>query len=202
MPEPQPTASDAASRPRRLVVIGASAGGFQALRAILASLPRDFPIPIAVVLHRSGEDNLPRALILATGARVKHAAEGERIEPGTVYVAPAGLHLRVNPDQTFALADGSRIRFARSSANPLFETAAQVYGPGAIAVVLSGYGRDGTDGVQAVKSRGGTVIAQDEESSQQFSMPRSAIETGAVDKVLPLEQIGPALARLAAGGTL
>jgi two-component system chemotaxis response regulator CheB len=90
----------------------------------------------------------------------------------------------------------SKIHHLNSSANPLFESAAKILGPGVVAVVLTGGDSDGTDGVQEVKAAGGTVIVQDEASSQCFSMPESAIRTGAVDYILPIEKIGPALVRL------
>jgi two-component system chemotaxis response regulator CheB len=99
----------------------------------------------------------------------------------------------VDADLRVALADGRKIRGVLSSANPLFESAARALPSRVIAVVLTGYDRDGTDGVQAVKRSGGIVIAQDEATSESFGMPRSAIETGCVDRVLPLQEIGPAL---------
>ena len=102
-------------------------------------------------------------------------------------------------DGAFVYRDGRRIRFLRSSANPLFESAAKVFEGHVIAVVLTGYGRDGTDGVQGVKIHGGTVIAQDLATSEQWSMPQSAIQSGAVDYVLPLSAIGPALNDLVHG---
>ena len=101
----------------------------------------------------------------------------------------------MSPNRRFELIDGRRIRHVFSSANPLFTTAADVLGP-VIGVVLTGMGRDGTDGVQAVKEAGGVVIAQDEATSEWFSMPRSAIATGAVDYVLPLDRIGAKLVEL------
>jgi two-component system chemotaxis response regulator CheB len=109
--------------------------------------------------------------------------------------------MRIKPDRTISLVDGKRIRQVRSSANPLFETASRVFGPHVIAVVLSGFDSDGTDGVQAVRKRGGTVIAQDRATSPHFDMPRSAIATGAVNLVLPADRIGPALVSLATTGS-
>jgi two-component system chemotaxis response regulator CheB len=111
-----------------------------------------------------------------------------------VYVASPDLHLTVTRTGRFAYSDGYRIRHVLSSANPLFASPAESFGPGAIGVVLTGYDADGTDGVQAIRSCGGTVIAQDERTSEQFAMPSSAIRPGAVDSVL--EEIVPALVRL------
>ena len=115
-----------------------------------------------------------------------------------MYLAPPDLHLTVHRDDTFGLSDGRKIRHVRSSANPLFESAAEAFGGRVVAVVLTGGDRDAPDGVQSVKTYGGTVIAQDEPTSVHFNMPRSAIETGCVDWVLPLEKIAPILVDLGA----
>jgi two-component system chemotaxis response regulator CheB len=182
-----------------LVVMAASAGGIQALQKVLSGLPPDFPLPIAIVQHRTGNppNLLARVLGRHTPLKVKTAEEDEIMAPGMVYLAPPHQHLIVRRDETLALVDGRKVRHVRSSANPLFASAAQVYGHGVIAVVLTGGDRDATDGVQTVHRRGGIVIAQDEASSQIFGMPHSAIETGAVSSVLPLPQIARELERLA-----
>lgn len=178
-------------------MIAASAGGVVAIGDVLSSLPADFPVPIAVVLHRSTRTPgiLPKILARRTCLRVKAAEQSEALRPGTVYVAPADRHLKVHGD-TFTFTDGQRIRYVLSSANPLFESAAEALGGRVIAVVLTGGDRDATDGVQAVRSHGGIVLAQDEATAAHFAMPRSAIETGCVDRVLPLEAIGPELVNL------
>lgn len=182
----------------QLVVVAASAGGIEALKALLGDLPADFPLPVAVVQHRTGKH--PQLLARVLGQRsaltVKMGEDGEVMRPGTVYLAPADLHMTVRADRSLALADGTRIRHVRSSANPLFESAAEALRGRVIAVVLTGYDRDGTDGVQSVRQTGGTVIAQDKATSKQFSMPHSAIETGCVDHVMPLRAIAPELVRL------
>jgi two-component system chemotaxis response regulator CheB len=187
--------------PFDLIVIAASAGGIEALSTVLAALPADFPVPIALVQHRRDGQVLPAILARRTGLAVKEAESGEPIRPRTLYVAPTDWHLTVAPDRTFALHDGRRIRHVLSSAIPLFSSAAQALPGRVIAVVLSGGGMDATDGVQAVKASGGIVIAQDEATSKTFGMSRAAIQTGCVDHVLPLAQIGPALVRLVSGGT-
>lgn len=184
-----------------LIVIAASAGGVQALQDVLSGLPADFPVPICVVQHRSlrTPDLLPGVLGRRTRLKVKRSAPGERMEAGTVYLAPVDAHLMINPDLTLALKDGTRIRHVLSSANPLFTTAAKATGKGTIGVVLTGNDSDATDGVQAIKQEGGLVIAQDRSTAQHFGMPGSAIQTGAVDYVLPLDRIGPALMDLVHG---
>lgn len=125
----------------------------------------------------------------------------EAMQPGTVYLAPPALHLIVGRDWRLALTDGYRIRHVLSSANPLFASAAEAFGARVIAVVLTGSDRDATDGVQAVKVQGGIVIAQDRATSEWFAMPRLAIETGCVDRILPLGEIAPALVRLVTATT-
>lgn len=182
-----------------LVVAAASAGGVEAYGRVLSGLPADFPLPIALVLHRtSGRPHvLARVLGLRTPLKVKDAQEGEAMQAGTVYIAPPDLHLTVLPDRRLTMVDGRKVRHVRSSANPLFESAAEALGGRVIGVVLTGYDRDGTDGVQAIKHAGGHVIAQDMASSRSFAMPMSAIATGTVDEILPLEEIAPALVRLA-----
>ena len=182
------------------MVLAASAGGITALGEILSALPATFDIPIVVIQHRSttSPEIFPRILSrMAPGLRIKQADAGERLTGGIVYVAPPDFHLVIVPDRTLAFVDGRRIKFLRSSANPLLESAAQVLGGRVIAVVLTGGGTDATDGVQAVKRMGGIVIAQDPEQAQHPGMPRSAINTGAVDYILPLGAIAPLLVRLA-----
>ena len=188
--------------PYNLIVMAASFGGVQALREILGKLPADFPAPIAIVQHRSTEppNMLAKVLGRATLLAVKTAEEGETMRPGTVYLAPSDHHLQVQSGGVFHLMDGRRIHHLQSSANPLFDSAAGVFDGHLIAVVLTGSAHDATEGVQSVKARGGLVIAQDEATSEAFGMPGSAIATGCVDRILPLQEIGPALCRLVEAG--
>ncbi len=181
------------------VVMAASAGGVAALGTLLAALPPDFPLPIAIVQHRSARHPHMLAKVLGRHSTlpVKMAEEGEVMRKGMVYLAPFDLHMTISAERVLTLADGHKIRHVRSSANPLFESAAEALHGRVIAVVLTGYDSDGTDGVQAVKRAGGAVIAQDEASSHAFAMPHSAIATGSVDCVLPLHDIARELVRLA-----
>ena len=186
---------------RPIVLIAASAGGIEALMAILAALPRDFPAPIVVVQHRSPTRTslLPSVLSLRSALPVFEAHSGEPVKPGIVYIARPDEHLTVTEESRFAYTDGQRIRHVRSSANPLFISVSQIFGPRTIGVVLSGSGSDATDGVQSIKARGGVVIAQNQATARHFGMPAAAIATGAVDYVLPLEEIAPAIVRLTSG---
>ena len=177
------------------IAIAASAGGLEALTPLLRSLAPDLPAAIAIVLHRpSGHiGHLLEILGSCTTWPVQLAAQGGRIEPGHIYLAPSDSHLTVTPERRFLSRDGTKIRFLWSSANPLFASAARVFDGRAIGIVLSGGGHDATDGVQVIKACGGVVIAQDPLTSVQESMPKSAISTGAVDYVLPVADIGPRL---------
>jgi two-component system, chemotaxis family, protein-glutamate methylesterase/glutaminase len=190
----QPIREDQSPRPW-FIGIAASAGGIEALRTILRSLTPDLPAAIAVVLHRPPGHigYLTEVLGRCTSWPVLLAGQGEAIQPRHVYLAPSDSHLTVTPEQRFLSRNGTRIRFVRSSANPLLDSAAKVFAGRAIAVVLSGGGSDASDGVQVVKAYRGLVIAQDPATSPQASMPESAIRTGTVDYVLPVEAIGPAL---------
>jgi chemotaxis response regulator CheB len=189
------------SAPPELVVIAASADGLRAIGGVVGVLPATFPVPLAVVLHRFGDSVLAKILARRCALRVKDAEEGETPVAGTVYLAPPRYHLVLRPDRTFHLMDGRMIKHLHSSANPLFESAAQSLNGRVVAVVLTGSGTDATDGVQTVKAMGGTVIVQDPVETAFGGMPRSAIRTGAVDMILPLEQIPIALLRLVAGET-
>ena len=180
------TITHGAHRPG-MIVMAASVGGVMALGDVLSALPAGLPVPIAIVQHRTARQPYLLAQVLARRTRlhVVTATEGAVLEPGTAYLAPPDRHLIINPDHTLSLSDGVRIKHVLSSANPLFASAAEVYADGAIAVVLTGGDSDATDGVQGVKAAGGTVIAQDEATSQNFSMPRSAIRTGCSPRISP-----------------
>ena len=183
-----------------LVVIAASRGGLAASGAVLAALPQDLRAAAAVVQHRTSR--LPQLLTTLlqrrTSLRVVTATSGVALERGVVYVIPPDRHALVTPQRTLELIDGSRIHHVRSSANPLLETAASVYGPRVVAVVLTGGGRDATDGVQVVDRSGGVVLVEDPATAQAPSMPLSAIHTGSVRAVLPVTSIGPEVARIVA----
>jgi len=185
-----------------IVALASSAGGLNALSIMLAGMPADFPAAIVAVQHLDPRHRSLMATILSrrTQLRVKEAEEGDQIMPGYVYIAPPDRHLLVNPNYTLALAQTELVHFVRPSADLLFESVAARYKDRAIAVVLTGSGSDGNMGVRAIKKMGGTVIAQDEATSDFFSMPNSAIQTGSVDFILPLDEIAPALFSLVVRG--
>jgi two-component system, chemotaxis family, protein-glutamate methylesterase/glutaminase len=184
-----------------VIVFGASAGGIPALSTILSDLPETFPAVIAIVQHRSSEPGLlAETLSRRSGRTVRDAAEGDQLAPGLIVLAPAGKHLLINPDASLSLSDSPKVRSSRPSADRLFESGAQNLKDRLIAVVLTGYDGDGTNGVEAVRRMGGRVIAQEPATAEAPNMPLSAITTGCVDFVLPLREIGPARARLVVEG--
>jgi len=184
-----------------IVAIAASAGGVIALTQLLGHLPAKFGAIIVIVQHVDPRHRslMPQVIGRQSRLPVRHAEEGIHLEVDHVYLAPPNQHLLINHKGSLALTDTELVNFVRPSADLLFESVAAAYGERAIAVVLTGSGHDGAMGVTAIKQRGGTVIAQDEATSEFFGMPSAAITTGAVDFVLPLNDIAPKLVALLAG---
>lgn len=184
--------------PPSVVLIAASAGGFQVLHRIIQELPSSFPIPVVVLLHlaRTGHSMLWHVLARGAALTVKEAADGDVLRAGVVYVAPSNRHLLVGMDGRLHLTKGALVHYVRPAADSLFESAALAVGGRAVAVVLSGSGIDGATGAMAIHAAGGAVIVQDPRDAQFPSMPRAAIAAGAVDFVLPAEDISPALLRM------
>ncbi len=185
-----------------VVAMAASAGGVEALRLVLSGLPATFPAAVVVVQHRTTQEPnfLPEVLGRKTTLRVKLAEEGEALRPGTVFLAPPGQHLLVKADRTLSLSLAPRVHSVRPSADLLFESVATSFKDRAVAVVLTGADSDGSRGVPIVKKMGGVVVAQDATTAEVWGMPRSAIETGAVDLILPLSQIASTVVSLVTRG--
>jgi len=194
-------ARDRRHPPFDIIAIAASAGGVHALTDVLRRLPADIGVIVVCVQHLDPRHRslMPEIMGRRSSLPVAHAEDGMQLLPGHVYLAPPDRHLLVNRDGTISLTQTELVNFVRPSADLLFESVAAAYGERAIAVVLTGAGKDGSMGVTAIKQRGGTVIAQDEASSEFFSMPSAAIKTGAVDFVLSLDEIPGALTTLIAG---
>ncbi len=183
----------------RAIVIGGSAGGFEALTAILSELPGDFLLPVLVVqhLHPCDDGSFARHLARATRLPVIEPCDKEPIERGRLYAAPANYHMLVERDgSTIALSIDERVNWSRPSIDVLFESGAGAWGEGVIAILLSGANADGAKGMGEVKKAGGMTIAQDPASAQNPVMPQAAIDAGVVDEVLGLEQIGQRLVEL------
>ena len=181
-----------------VVALASSAGGLSALTRLLSALPSNFPAPILLVQHLDPHHRSLLAQVLgrSTALIVRQAHDGDCIAPGVVYVAPPDHHLLLSPGDIISLTQSELVHFVRPSANLLFESVAASCRTRAIAVVLTGSGSDGAMGVRAIKKMGGTIVAQDEVTSEYFGMPGAAIDTGDVDFVLPLDEIAPALVKL------
>ncbi len=188
--------------PARLVAIAASTGGPAALQRLLAGLPADFAAPILIVQHMAAGFVAGLADWLGRGCslRVDVARHGEPLRAGTVLLAPDGHHLGVGLDRRAMVVDAPLVGGMRPSGTYLFESAALAQGAGVVAVVLTGMGNDGVDGLPAVKAAGGRVLVQDEATSVVFGMPREAIATGGADAVLGIDEIAPRLVELATAG--
>lgn len=180
-----------------IIVVGASVGGIEALRTIVGGLPEDFPASVFVVLHIAPQSPGVLAEILdrAGALPAANAVDGERIQPGRIYVAPPNHHLIIEPNRVRITRGPKENRF-RPAVDPLFRSAAQVYGPRVIGIILSGNLDDGTVGLWAVKQLGGTCVVQDPQEAVAPSMPASAMRQVKVDHCLNIAEIAPLLVRL------
>jgi len=178
-----------------IVVVAASTGGPQTLMNFVPMFPSDFLGAVILVQHMPGTFTTQFAHQLSEVAkiRVKEAQHGEMVQPGVFYVCPGSHHLRITPQGRISLDDGERINGYRPCADVTLETAAAYTGPMTTGVILTGMGSDGAKGSQSVKAAGGHTIAQDEVTSVIFGMPAEAIKTGAVDQVLGIDAIVPAV---------
>ncbi len=186
-----------------LIAIGSSTGGTEALRVLLTGLPADMP-PIVITQH------MPEMFTKSFAARldslcklaVKEAEDGERLQPGTVYIAPGHSHLLVKSTNgigyAVSLNQGPPVNRHKPSVDVLFRSAANVAGKHCIGVILTGMGRDGAAGMLELKEAGALNIAQDEASCVVFGMPKEAIASGGVHEVLPLQGIASRLMALCA----
>jgi len=181
-----------------IVVIGTSAGGVEALKRLMPTIGVDFGPPIVIVQHfpENSKSVLPSILSRVTALPVRHAEDQEPLCPGTVYVAVPGKHLLVRSGH-ISLVLGPKQNGSRPAIDPLFRSAALCYGSRVGAVLLSGLLADGTVGMATVKRLGGTAIVQDPEDADYGDMPRNALSNVAVDYVVPLNEMGALLARLA-----
>jgi two-component system chemotaxis response regulator CheB len=189
----------------RILVIGASTGGPPALTTILGRIDEVMQsAPVLITQHMPPTFTTILAEHLARTSRrpTREPADGETVRAGSIYVAPGGRHMRVtrrNGTAVIALDDGPSINYCKPAVDPLFSSAAQVWGSWVLAVILTGMGNDGTRGAVDVVAAGGNVIAQDEASSVVWGMPGSAAQAGLCSAVLPLERIGSKVVRLFSG---
>jgi two-component system chemotaxis response regulator CheB len=180
-----------------IIVVGASAGGIEALRVLVGGLPKDFKASLFVVVHTAPQSPgiLDQILARAGSLPATNAVDKAAIEPGRIYVAPPDYHLLIEPGVVRVTKGPKENRF-RPAVDPLFRSAAQVYGPRVVGIILTGGLDDGTAGLWAVKQLGGTAIIQDPEDAIAPSMPTSAMRHVKVDYSLPLGEIAPLLVRL------
>lgn len=184
------------SKASTIVVIGASAGGVDAIRSLAAKLPPDFPAAVFVVLHiGTHKSELPALLNHVGPLRASHPSSGDPIHSGQIYVAPPDHHLVVEQGY-MRLTKGPRENWARPAIDPLFRSAARAYGADVIGVILTGALNDGTAGLYEIKQRGGITVVQDPDDAASPSMPRSALSHVSIDYCVPLPGLPPLLARL------
>jgi two-component system, chemotaxis family, protein-glutamate methylesterase/glutaminase len=180
---------------RNIVVVGASAGGVEAITQLVAGLPLDFPAAIFVVLHVPPTGSvLPQILARAGSLDARHAADGDEIHAGCIFVAPPDRHLLLD-SEAMRVISGPKENGHRPAIDPLFRTAAAAHGTHVAAVILSGSLEDGTAGLQAVKRAGGTTIVQDPDEAHYRAMPDSAIRLTSPDHVLRIDEISELLVR-------
>jgi two-component system chemotaxis response regulator CheB len=194
-------ASKSAPPPSKLVAIGISTGGPQALEFLLAQLPPDFPGAIVVVQHmpEGFTEMFARRLDEVCSLRVKEAQSGDLLQAGRVLICPGSRHIKVKRmprGDVVVLNDDTRVNGHRPSVDVLFHSVADEYGPQAIAVLMTGMGDDGAEGLGAVKRAGGMTIAQNEESCVVFGMPKAAIERGYATRVVALDVLPATLQTL------
>ena len=173
------------------VVIGASAGGVQALLTVLADLPRSFRLPLIVVLHlpEGRDSHLAEIFQYRLPIAVREAADKETILPGTLYFAGPGYHLLVEMDRTFSLSSEEPLHYSRPSINVLMESAADAYGPALAGILLTGANEDGATGMARIKQQGGLTVVQDPTEAAVPTMPEAAIRRQVPDFILKLAGI-------------
>lgn len=183
--------------PAWIVVVGASAGGVEALSKLAENLPPDIRASVLMILHIGERSFLPQLLARTSAIPVDHARSGEPLEAGRIYVAPPGRHMLVH-DSHLLLRRGPRENRARPAIDPLFRSAACSFGSSTIGVILTGSLNDGTAGLDAVRRCGGVTVVQDPQEAAVPDMPASALQHVDVDHCVPLSEIGALLGRLTA----
>jgi len=178
-----------------LIVMGGSAGALLALGSILPSLPADFPLPIALVLHvpPTKPSYLVEALRQECELRVKEAEDKEPLAPATLYVAPPNYHLLIEKRREFSLSADELVHFSRPAIDVLFESAADAYGPATLGLLLSGANEDGARGIARIQEQGGISVVQSPETASMATMPEAALRIAKPDHVAALPDIGPLL---------
>jgi two-component system chemotaxis response regulator CheB len=184
------------------VVVGGSAGAITALAQLLPALPSDYPVPVVVVVHlpAEGPGGVVELFRHSCALAVKEAEDKEALAASTVYVAPQDYHVLVEKTGCLSLSCEEPVRYARPSIDVLFQSAADAYGRGLVAVVLSGANEDGADGVRAVCRSGGMALVQAPESAEMRAMPEAALEACPQARVLTVQEITESLCAIGGGG--
>ena len=184
-----------------MICIGASAGGVEALLSLASALPRDMPAVVCVALHVGPHTSILPELLRARGPLpALHPKDGQRLQPGAIYIAPPNNHLLLDRDVA-RLSRGARENLARPAIDPLFRSAAVHWRQRAVGVVLTGRLDDGAAGIAAIKAAGGTTVVQNPADAVEPEMPLAAMAAARIDACLPLDEIAPFLAQLAQAGT-
>jgi two-component system, chemotaxis family, protein-glutamate methylesterase/glutaminase len=189
----------------RVLLIGSSTGGPQALTSLVARLtPVIDRVPVLITQHMPPTFTtiLAEHLTRASGRPVREPSDGEPIGPASIYLAPGGRHMRAvqrHGQPVIALDDGAPVNFCKPAVDPLFQSASAIWSNAILALILTGMGHDGTQGAATVVAHGGSVIAQDEATSVVWGMPGSAVNAGLCSAVLPIDQIAPKVLRLFQG---
>jgi len=190
---------------KKIIIIGSSTGGPRALQQVIPLLPSTLQAPVLVVQHMPAgfTKSLAERLNSQSMMKVREAVEGDIIQTGTVLIAPGDFHMIIKQQridgelrEVIGLTKGEKVQGVRPSVNVLLESAASIYGPNSVGVILTGMGSDGSDGIRKLKLAGGKVIAEDESTCVVYGMPRSVIEQNLADYVLPIHKIAQSIAEI------
>lgn len=191
-------AEDRVIHPYQAVVLGGSTGSIEVLLQILPKLPSPLPFALIIVVHRKNTSDSTLAHLLAqkTTCPLREVEDKDPITPGTIYLAPPDYHLLLERDNIFSLDDSEKVNYSRPSIDVTFESAADVYGPSLVAILLSGANSDGSAGMQVIKKAGGLLVVQQPDTALAGFMPQQALLNAAVDYCLDIPQLIDFLASL------
>ncbi|GAB3995893.1 chemotaxis protein CheB [Spirosoma daeguense] len=174
-----------------VLLIGGSTGSIEVLLQLLPALKAPLRIALILVLHRknTADSTLVNLLSLKTTIPIQEVDDKDPIVPGTIYLVPADYHVLIERDNTFSLDDSEKVNYSRPSIDVTFESAADVYGPATVGILLSGANTDGTAGLKAIKKASGITVVQKPETAQVAYMPQQAIEGAPIDWVLDVQEM-------------
>jgi two-component system chemotaxis response regulator CheB len=193
----KPATLSAASK--KIVMIGSSTGGPRALVEVLPRLPKGFPAPIAVVQHMpSGPfiKSIAQRLQSISNIKVREAQNDDRLEPGVALLAPGGAHMLIEKDGIVKLNHGPSVNSVKPSVDVMMSSGVSVFGKNSIGVILTGMGHDGADGMSMIKKQGGKTIAEHESTCVIYGMPKTVVDNGDADSIVPLNQVSAEIVRI------